>query len=207
MVRVGGGWADLGEYLKEYASHHGRRSEQPGKVEIQDLPQRVVSTGSTASTSTLRNGTWNTSEASSPVSRPGSRPSSALGRPLSSLAIRKTRKSVGEEAREKAYRSPSTPLPPSLGSSPSAPRPNETPPSATSARSVSQMSWREEESNLGLAGPRSRKGEISAENAAWVESMKEKVRIASAEKEKKEKAAFGDMGQVGATKRLFKRSG
>jgi hypothetical protein len=207
MVRVGGGWADLGEYLKEYASHHGRRSDQPGKVEIQDLPARVVSTGSTASTSTLKNGTWNTSEASSPVSRPSSRPGSALGRPLSSLAIRKTRKSVGEEAREKAYRSPSTPLPSSFRSSPSAPRLNETPPSATSGRSVSQMSWREEESSLGLAGPRSRKSEISAENAAWVESMKEKVRIASTEKEKKEKTTFGDMGQVGATKRLFKRSG
>ena len=67
------------------------------------------------------------------------------------------------------------------------------------------MSWREDESSLGLAGPRSRKSEISAENAAWVESMKEKVRIASAEKEKKEKATFGDMGQVGATKRLFKK--
>lgn len=26
MVRVGGGWADLGEYLKEYATHHLRRS-------------------------------------------------------------------------------------------------------------------------------------------------------------------------------------
>jgi Growth-Arrest-Specific Protein 2 Domain len=207
MVRVGGGWADLGEYLKEYASHHGRRSDQPSKVEIQDLPPRVVSTGSTTSTSTLRNGTWNTSEASSPASRPGSRPGSALGRPLSSLAIRKTRKSVGEEAREKAYRSPSTPLSPAFRSSPSVPRQNETPPSANSARSVSQMSWREDESSLGLAGPRSRKGEISAENAAWVESMKEKVRIASAEKEKKEKATFGDMGQVGATKRLFKRSG
>lgn len=207
MVRVGGGWADLGEYLKEYASHHGRRSDQPGKVEIQDLPPRVVSTGSTTSTSTLRNGTWNTSEASSPASRPGSRPGSALGRPLSSLAIRKTRKSIGEETREKAYRSPSTPLSPSFRSSPSAPRPNETPPSTNSARSVSQMSAREEETGLGLAGPRSRKGEISAENAAWVESMKEKVRIASAEKEKKEKAVFGDMGQVGATKRLFKRSG
>ena len=25
MVRVGGGWADLGTYLAEYASHHGRR--------------------------------------------------------------------------------------------------------------------------------------------------------------------------------------
>jgi hypothetical protein len=207
MVRVGGGWADLGEYLKEYASHHGRRSDQPGKVEIQDLPPRVVSTGSTTSTSTLRNGTWNTSEASSPASRPGSRPGSALGRPLSSLAIRKTRKSVGEEAREKAYRSPSTPLSPAFRPSPSVPRQNETPPSVNSARSVSQMSWREDESSLGLAGPRSRKGEISAENAAWVESMKEKVRVASAEKEKKEKATFGDMGQVGATKRLFKRSG
>lgn len=207
MVRVGGGWADLGEYLKEYASHHGRRSDQPSKVEIQDLPPRVISTGSTASMSTLKNGTWNTSEASSPISRPGSRPGSVLGRPLSSLAIRKTRKSVGEEAREKAYRSPSTPLPPSFRSSTSGSRLNETPPSANSARSVSQMSWREEESSLGLAGPRSRKGEISAENAAWVESMKEKVRIASAEKEKKEKATFGDMGQVGATKRLFKRSG
>jgi len=205
MVRVGGGWADLGEYLKEYASHHGRRSDQPGKVEIQDLPPRVVSTGSTASTSTLRNGTWNTSEASSPASRPSSRPGSAFGRPLSSLAIRKTRKSVGEEAREKFHRSPSTPLSASFRSNQSVPRSTETPPSVNSGRSVSQMSWREDESSLGLAGPRSRKSEISAENAAWVESMKEKVRIASAEKEKKEKATFGDMGQVGATKRLFKK--
>ncbi|KAJ5375596.1 hypothetical protein N7517_007602 [Penicillium concentricum] len=31
MVRVGGGWADLGEYLREYVIHHGRRkvSETP----------------------------------------------------------------------------------------------------------------------------------------------------------------------------------
>ena len=25
MVRVGGGWADLGEYLKEYVAHHGSK--------------------------------------------------------------------------------------------------------------------------------------------------------------------------------------
>lgn len=208
MVRVGGGWADLGEYLKEYASHHGRRSDQAGKVEIQDLPPRIVSTGSTSSMFTLRNGNGKTSEKSSPVSQPGSRPGSAFGRPLSSLAIRKTRKSVGEEARENSYRSPSTPLPHALRNSLSLARQSETPPSA-STRSVSSMSWREEESSLGLAGPKSRKSGISAENAAWVESMKEKVRIASAEKEKKvkEKAGFGELGQVGATKRLFKKSG
>ncbi|TVY68885.1 hypothetical protein LSUE1_G008074, partial [Lachnellula suecica] len=71
MVRVGGGWADLGEYLKEYASHHGRRTVADNdKVEIQDLPPRIVSTGST--TSTIRgNGR------SSPA--PGSRPASAFG--------------------------------------------------------------------------------------------------------------------------------
>ncbi|OOF91196.1 hypothetical protein ASPCADRAFT_211482, partial [Aspergillus carbonarius ITEM 5010] len=38
MVRVGGGWADLGEYLREYAIHHGRRhvSDTP-RVEVQGL--------------------------------------------------------------------------------------------------------------------------------------------------------------------------
>jgi hypothetical protein len=43
-----------------------------------------------------------------------------------------------------------------------------------------------------------------------VESMKEKVRLASAEKEKKEKererkTSFGEMEKVGGTKRLFRR--
>ncbi|TVY90391.1 hypothetical protein LAWI1_G006937, partial [Lachnellula willkommii] len=51
MVRVGGGWADLGEYLKEYASHHGRRNASNfgnDKIEIQDLPSsRNVSGAST----------------------------------------------------------------------------------------------------------------------------------------------------------------
>lgn len=38
MVRVGGGWADLGEYLREYAVHHGSRSvsESP-RVEVQGI--------------------------------------------------------------------------------------------------------------------------------------------------------------------------
>lgn len=41
MVRVGGGWADLGEYLREYVIHHGRRkvSETP-RVEVQGIKTR-----------------------------------------------------------------------------------------------------------------------------------------------------------------------
>lgn len=38
MVRVGGGWADLGEYLREYSLHHGRRGIANGRFEVANLP-------------------------------------------------------------------------------------------------------------------------------------------------------------------------
>jgi len=38
MVRIGGGWADLGEYLKEYASHHGKRSVSDSRYAFQEVP-------------------------------------------------------------------------------------------------------------------------------------------------------------------------
>jgi hypothetical protein len=38
MVRVGGGWADLAEYLKEYSAHHGRRSTSGGLMEVAQYP-------------------------------------------------------------------------------------------------------------------------------------------------------------------------
>ncbi|PVH71582.1 hypothetical protein DL98DRAFT_471531 [Cadophora sp. DSE1049] len=178
MVRVGGGWADLGEYLKEYASHHGRRSavDAGDKVQIQDLPSRNVSSSSTA---TLR------------------APTTAYD----------------------SSRAPSTPLP-----STSSLHRNltSTPPSTTSststsgerdrtARSSSRLSWTSDDGKatlaLGLAGPKSKNVTISERDQEWVESMKEKVRLASAEKEKRERsrASFGEMEKVGGTKRLFRK--
>ena len=38
MVRVGGGWADLAEYLREYSLHHGKRTIQEGRFEVANLP-------------------------------------------------------------------------------------------------------------------------------------------------------------------------
>lgn len=38
MVRVGGGWADLAEYLREYSLHHGGRSLMEGRVEVANYP-------------------------------------------------------------------------------------------------------------------------------------------------------------------------
>ena len=60
MVRIGGGWADLGEYIREYAGHHGQRSVSDRPFDITGLP----------SSSPLTNNNQ------SPRSRPGSRPMS-----------------------------------------------------------------------------------------------------------------------------------
>ncbi|KAK5945008.1 hypothetical protein PMZ80_002211 [Knufia obscura] len=38
MVRVGGGWADLGEYLREYSLHHGGRGLHERKLEVAGYP-------------------------------------------------------------------------------------------------------------------------------------------------------------------------
>lgn len=197
MVRVGGGWADLGEYLREYASHHGRRSAvDSDKVEIQDIRPRVVSTSSTASSSATIRGNGR----SSPTSRPGS----AFDRPMSSLHIRKTRRSVGETDSTMTFRSPSTPM-----TMANRGREFETPPSEKS-RSSSRLSWTEEEGGLGLAGPKAKKVAISERDQEWVESMKEKVRLASVEKKTekardRERKSFGEMDRVGGTKRLFRK--
>ena len=79
MVRIGGGWADLGEYLREYAGHHGQRSVSDRPFDITGLP----------SSPPLMNN-------SSPRSRPGSRPmsptasSSAKQSPAARLARQQT---------------------------------------------------------------------------------------------------------------------
>jgi hypothetical protein len=62
-----------------------------------------------------------------------------------------------------------------------------TPPSDASSqrsRSSSRVSWDEEDGGagaLGMAGPRAKQVEMSEEKRKWVESVKEKVRIASGE--------------------------
>lgn len=89
-------------------------------------------------------------------------------------------------------------------------------------RSVSRLSYTDEDSNLGLAGPKGRGKVISERDQEWVESMKEKVRLASAEKEREKgrrdtgresmgggvgggRKSFGELEKVGGTKRLFRK--
>ncbi|KAI1774180.1 hypothetical protein F4818DRAFT_75379 [Hypoxylon cercidicola] len=179
MVRIGGGWADLGEYLREYAIHHSSRSKGEGLVDVKDVA--AVPGGLCSS--------------------PSSRPASAMGSPVTPLAVRKTRKSLGEEGAPKY--TPKTPFP-------IAKQESDTPSSETSAmsRSSSRMDWDEEDSALGLAGPKGKKVDMNDESRKWVESVKEKVRIASGERpppDQRLDTKFGEISKVGGTKRLFRK--
>ncbi|PHH64982.1 hypothetical protein CDD81_3619 [Ophiocordyceps australis] len=199
MVRVGGGWADLSEYLKEYASHHGRRSagKNKAKVEVRDVPRGAGGVDPGLGSSPPR-----------PVSRAAVQ---AENSPTASpLAVAKARRSAGAAGSEvPRLLRPKTPAgagmsinsnnPPSSGES-------------TRSRSSSRLSWVDEEGSfLGLAGPTGKKIEMSEENRAWVESVKEKVRLASGERRvsgaaSDERGRFGELGTVGSTKRLFPRA-
>ncbi|KAK0739638.1 hypothetical protein B0T21DRAFT_284126 [Apiosordaria backusii] len=178
MVRVGGGWADLGEYLKEYASHHGRRSAvaEASKVEVKDIP-----------------------------------------RSSTSMAMRDVRKSTGTMGSE-------TPLATVMR-----PEDASNTPSTGGSRPSSRLSWpwagdkdKEEEIVLGMAGPRAKQIEMSEESKQWVESVKQKVRLASGERQLPAfpsgslpgdssglglEGRFGELGKVGTTKRLFRKPG
>ncbi|KAH9901895.1 hypothetical protein F4778DRAFT_130682 [Xylariomycetidae sp. FL2044] len=163
MVRVGGGWADLGEYLRDYAVHHTRRSKGEGKVEIIDAPPAAGRLDSS----------------------PSSRPGSALDSPITPLAVRKTRRSLGPDDRSAAVRTlnPKTPKPASITNQESSDTPPSSEDSVRSRASSANIDWDDEDSALGLSGPRGvRRAELSEESRQWVQDVKEKVRIASGER-------------------------
>ena len=61
----------------------------------------------------------------------------------------------------------------------------------------------DEDKALGLAGPKSRKGDISPGKKAWVEGVIEQARKASAEKRRAGPSDIVDLGKVGTTRRVF----
>ncbi|CAI7566542.1 unnamed protein product [Penicillium pancosmium] len=188
MVRVGGGWADLGEYLREYVIHHGRRkvSETP-RVEVQGLTARSSPGYSTpGSMLTPAAPAYMTSGRATP-SRP---PSVMSARPASSLNIRKVRR--GSNASDAVgTRSVTTSALASFTS----------PPSASTGRrrlsvssnysfgdvhshspgNTNSLAPDSHSTPLGLAGPkpRARHVSMSPEGEAWVEDVLQKTRLSS----------------------------
>ncbi|KZF19826.1 hypothetical protein L228DRAFT_30066 [Xylona heveae TC161] len=185
MVRVGGGWADLTEYLREYASHHGRRSASEGKFENHKLARNSPLASSMTSDGHL-----------SPVGRP----QIISERPRSSLGVKKTRPRLSGAGPARSHNMPPS-TPPALTPGGI----EDTPPSAYSF--LSQSSHTEDDIALGLAGPRSRKHEMSAEKQAWIDRMMEQAKASESDKKKKKKkkSDWGELGRIGGTRRIFLR--
>ncbi|KAJ4356139.1 uncharacterized protein N0V89_004167 [Didymosphaeria variabile] len=213
MVRVGGGWADLGEYLRQYAEHHGRRTASNGQFEILGLEVGAdLSPNRSESVMSSRN--RRASGGSQVIS-----PTTTPNRPSTRTGI-----STNEPPPPMPHLSP-TPTPTSS---------NET--SGTPASDSSRRSWRGEE--VGLAGPKSKKIDLDNEKAEWVEGMMKQARSVSgnlmnqftpqnqthngrgesrsesrsesrneSRTSVRGQASFGDLGKVGGTKRIFMRGG
>ncbi|KAL5384250.1 hypothetical protein DPSP01_005395 [Paraphaeosphaeria sporulosa] len=206
MVRVGGGWADLGEYLRQYAEHHGRRTASNGQFEILGLEVGAEPSPRPESVMSARN--RRVSSGSQIIT-----PSTTPNRPSTRAGI-----STNEAPPPMPHLSP-TPTPTSS---------NET--SATPSSSESRRSWRGQE--VGLAGPKSKKIDLDNEKAEWVEGMMKQARSVSgnlvhqfspqapphgARGESRSESrsesrtsvrgqsSFGDLGKVGGTKRIFMR--
>ncbi|KAL5116202.1 hypothetical protein ACEQ8H_005867 [Pleosporales sp. CAS-2024a] len=206
MVRVGGGWADLGEYLRQYAEHHGRRTASDGKFEILGLEVK------------------NNESANSPIrpdsaaSRRDRRVSSA--RPIASPLTTPTKCAAGTTTASMIDAVP--PMPNFSGIAEEAGVPS---------TSSSSRSWTGNE--VGLAGPNARKLDLSGDKLEWIEGMMKQARTVSGSvlpptqgpyQQREERAdstsesrpdsrtgskkpEFGDLGKVGGTKRIFLRGG
>lgn len=207
MVRVGGGWADLGEYLRQYAEHHGRRAVSDGKFEILGLEVPEMSPGRPESAMGRRDRTF--SGAGPQTGSPNTTPQKPPG--------------IG------MLKDDAAPPLPSLTTTPAGMTGDASAPSTGSSR----VSWTGNE--VGLAGPKAKKLDLSGEKLEWIEGMMKQARTVSSgnmtstprpehvpthvnnNPERAEsrsesrtgarKTDFGVLGKVGGTKRIFMRGG
>lgn len=87
MVRVGGGWADLGEYLREYSLHHGSRTKGDGRLEVARFPvtghrDSVASSGASNAKSRRKSGSPSLAQNGFEGSSPGELVNNKIRQPL-----------------------------------------------------------------------------------------------------------------------------
>ena len=216
MVRVGGGWADLGDYLREFAQHHGRRTasgEGPSRVEMVGLDGRRTASGSVLTMPETGSGgkargigragsAWEVqreragSSASSTGIGSSSRPGSSGGASVSSMKLRPSPATGSQLANAVEMPSPRTPIPGlvpanATDSDELVKVKEKTPPSTESTRI---RILEEEEDRVPLSGP-SAKREMSAEKQRWVQDMLGQARKVSSER----------VERVGGTRRVVFR--
>ena len=191
MVRVGGGWADLADYLRQYAEHHGSRTVS-GEVDVKAVGSPPSAGGNSSIHPALRR------KASGPLSAEANRAIATLSSPAMP-ALERVKTPERENSDPALLSSPSRPpLPPRSPSRPS---------TSDSNRPGSKHSW----SEISMAGPGSngkKVADLPEQKARWVEGMVERVQKASSEKNDAQKQKhFAELGKVGGTRRvIFNRS-
>ncbi|OCK80833.1 hypothetical protein K432DRAFT_442839 [Lepidopterella palustris CBS 459.81] len=159
MVRVGGGWADLGEYLRQYAEHHGRRTVSEGKFEVLGLEAG------------MKGGEGRDGMARAGTPRPGSSASRKefTATPLGTPGDRH------QHQHHHHHHQNQHPTPSSALGTPAAGVGAESAPSTTS----SHVSWTGTE--VGLAGPypKAKKMDLTSDKLEWIEGMMNQARKVS----------------------------
>jgi len=214
MVRVGGGWADLADYLRQYAEHHGSRTVSGSGLEVYTAEGAGPSSRRVSGSSAIfeaKSRRTSACIATTPiVPRPSSRVATA-GVDEDWLSQPQPKFTMGDDTDEES--SPvliRSQTPTSVnGTSRSTPRSTMSasrPSTADSAkRPVSRQGWSESGSLAGL-GSAGKRSDMTEQKAKWVEDMIEKAK-ASAEKSRDEKAKyFGELGKVGGTRRVVFRA-
>ena len=172
MVRVGGGWADLGDYLREFAQHHGRRTvSAESRVEMVGIDGAVGGSGRTASGGVLK------AAPTTPATGGAIRPGSAGGSSVDGTKMR-------------AAPSPGTPTPGPAVEADEVVRVREVTPNSTGSLRV-RILEDDEQARVSLSGPVTKR-EMSAEKQKWVQDMLGQARKVSSER----------VERVGGTRRI-----
>ncbi|KAK5136844.1 hypothetical protein LTR08_001766 [Meristemomyces frigidus] len=212
MVRVGGGWADLADYLRQYAEHHGSRTVSGSGLEVQTAakstpvgrkasgsaaelkPRTPVTPAQTASGHASRDVDNNSTDALQPTinidggmlaehERTANAHFQAF-QPTPTNAPSATERYTPKSTSTKGASRPST--------------------AGSLGRPQSKQGYR---TDAGLSGQTSSKRqELPEQKVKWVEGMIERAKVASAEKGKDERAKpFGELGMAGGTRRVIFR--
>ncbi|EMC95388.1 hypothetical protein BAUCODRAFT_540307 [Baudoinia panamericana UAMH 10762] len=209
MVRVGGGWADLADYLRQYAEHHGSRTVSGGGIELMTADgttTRKVSNSTPATTAESKARSPVTPVAAWAKSMVGSGETEWLNDPQPRFTMGDSESDTTSPVTADNAQWHSSPVNSIAGQRSTPKSPSDSRPSTAgnaAARPGSRQGWAES----GLAGPASgKKTELPEQKARWVEGMLEKAKRASAEKGKEDKTKhLGDIGRAGSTRRVFFR--
>nr|POE83325.1 hypothetical protein CFP56_69331 [Quercus suber] len=210
MVRVGGGYQDLAEYLRQYAEHHASRTVSGSGLEVFTADPNSHRRVSGPPGSRAQTPVPNTAADSRPASKEGPSPGQ-LGTPSQSTY-------PGEDDDHFTSLPESPPFIPAqhqgtptstLANSRSTPRTlgsatrrDSRPSTAEAARPSSRTSFHDGSAHASPASIK-RGSDLAEHKAKWVEGMLEKAR-ASAEKSKEER--FVEINRIGATRRVIFRS-